>query len=145
MKVLLVFIGIFTVGVMYFSPPSAEAGPPKENAPAKIVATGDGSMPEVILTARAAERIGIETDNIESSDENGQQQNVIPYGAMLYDKNGASWIYTNPRPLVFVRHPVVIDRIDDDNVMLLDGPPVGTEIVTTGIAELYGVERGIGK
>jgi hypothetical protein len=30
-------------------------------------------------------------------------------------------------------------------VVLLDGPPVGTEVATVGIAELYGADTGVGK
>jgi len=70
MIVLLVLIGImFFSGVLYLSVPSAESAPLKENAPAKIVLKEDGSMPEIILTPKAAERIGIETGEVERSDE----------------------------------------------------------------------------
>ena len=64
---------------------------------------------------------------------------------MFYHANGESWTYTNPEPLVYERHKVVIDRIDGDDVILKKGPSVGTNVVTIGVAELHGVETGLGK
>ena len=65
---------------------------------------------------------------------------VIPYAAVLYDAHGDAWVYTNPEPLVFVRHRVSIAYIDGDRAVLSDGPPVGTAVVTAGGAELLGAE-----
>jgi hypothetical protein len=59
---------------------------------------------------------------------------------VLYDTEGKTWTYTNPEPLVFVRHLVTIDHIDGDKAFLADGPPAGTKVVTVGAAELYGSE-----
>jgi len=39
-----------------------------------------------------------------------------------------------------VRQEISIDRVDGDSVMLSDGPPAGTEVVTVGAAEVYGSE-----
>jgi hypothetical protein len=55
------------------------------------------------------------------------------------------WVYTSPDPLVFVRHPIVIDREHGGRAYLSDGPAVGTNVVTLGAAELLGAETGIGK
>ena len=49
-----------------------------------------------------------------------------------------------PEPLTFVRHRVVIDKIDRGLAVLQDGPAVGTKVVTVGAAELYGAESGVG-
>jgi hypothetical protein len=75
----------------------------------------------------------------------GTQRKVVPYGAVLYDVDGKTWVYTNPEPLVFVRHPVSIDYIEGDLAVLLEGPPVDTEVVMVGVAELFGAETGVGK
>jgi biotin carboxyl carrier protein len=75
----------------------------------------------------------------------GTHRQVIPYGAVLYDLSGESWVYTNPEPLVFVRAPIEIDYVEADLAILASGPPVGTTIVTTGSAELYGAEFGVGE
>jgi hypothetical protein len=75
----------------------------------------------------------------------GERRKVIPYRAVLYDATGNTWVYKNPEPLVFIREPIYIDRITGDEVVLNDGPPAGTAVVTVGGAELYGTEFGVGK
>jgi biotin carboxyl carrier protein len=75
----------------------------------------------------------------------GARRQVIPYEAVLYDLSGESWVYTNPEPLVFVRAPIEIDYVEADLAILASGPPIGTAIVTTGSAELYGAEFGVGE
>jgi hypothetical protein len=58
--------------------------------------------------------------------------------------NGAAWVYTAPEPLVYVRHPIVVDYVEGDRAVLSKGPPPGTAVVTVGVAELYGIEVGVG-
>jgi hypothetical protein len=109
-----------------------------EEAPPVVLEPIDGTdLNRVILSERAAERLGIETVQV--------QEMVIPYAAVIYDVNGGTWLYTNPESLVYVRHPIVIDRVDGDQAVLLEGPPVGTAIVTVGVPELYGADTGVGK
>jgi hypothetical protein len=69
---------------------------------------------------------------------------VIPYSAVLYDAGGNAWVYISTAPLTFVRHRVVIDKIDRGLAILQEGPDVGTKVVTVGGAELYGAESGVG-
>ncbi len=75
----------------------------------------------------------------------GGPRKVVPYSAVIYDVQGDTWAYTNPEPLVFVRHSITIDYIERDTAVLLDGPPAGTAVVTVGAAELFGVELGVGQ
>ena len=75
----------------------------------------------------------------------GDNRRVIAYSAVLYDANGATWVYTNPEQDVFIREPIQIDVIAGDEAILRDGPPAGTAVVTVGVAELYGTEFGVGK
>jgi hypothetical protein len=102
--------------------------------PAKVEHNGD--VVTVILTEEGAERTGVETSQIESV--GGQL--VAPYAALLYDPAGRTYVYTSPEPLSFERAEVVVDRIEGDRVYLTDGPAAGTAVVTTGAAEVYGVE-----
>ena len=51
---------------------------------------------------------------------------VIPYSAVLYDPDGAAWTYTNPKPLVFVRADITVNRIDGERAILAKGPAPGT-------------------
>ena len=66
-------------------------------------------------------------------------------GIVIYDLDGATWVYTSPEPLVFVRYPIVVDYIEGDQAYLVEGPPAGTEVATVGVAELYGADTGVGK
>jgi hypothetical protein len=75
----------------------------------------------------------------------GGLQKVIPYSAVIYDLTGDTWVYTNPEPLTYVRHPISVDYIEGDMVVLVDGPPAGTLIATVGVPELYGADTGVGK
>lgn len=69
---------------------------------------------------------------------------VVPYAAVIYGVHGETWVYTNPEPLVYVRAPVTVEYIEGDLAVLLEGPPVGTAVVTAGGAELFGAESGVG-
>lgn len=69
-----------------------------------------------------------------------EKRKVVPYSALYYDASGDAWVYTNPKPLVFERQRVAVERIVGDWVVLTEGPPVGTPVVTTGAALLYGAE-----
>jgi hypothetical protein len=75
----------------------------------------------------------------------GTQQKMVPYASVIYDLNGDTWVYTSPESLAFVRNTVKVDYIDGDQVILTEGPAKGTKVVTVGVAELYGIEFGIGK
>lgn len=72
-------------------------------------------------------------------------QLIVSAAAVIYDVNGLTWIYTNPEPLTYLRVPIVVDYFVDDIAVLLKGPPVGTKVVTVGVAELYGIDTGVGK
>lgn len=127
------------------------AGCKKENVtekyhPATLEESGQPGIMRVRLDARAAERIGLETTQIREEMvelDSGEyaQRKVIPYSAIMYDKKGHTWTYTNPETLVFVRAPIEVEEVDEDTVILAEGPPAGTTIVTVGAALLMGVEH----
>jgi hypothetical protein len=73
------------------------------------------------------------------------QRKVIPYSAVIYGVEGETWVYLNPEPLVYVRQAIVIDYIEGDQVYLLEGPELGSTVVTMGVAELFGAETGVSK
>jgi len=64
----------------------------------------------------------------------------VPYSALLYDQQGATWVYATTAPLTFQRAPVEVATIDGDDVVLARGVAPGTQIATVGVAELYGTE-----
>ena len=70
---------------------------------------------------------------------------VVPDSTLIYDLNGGTWVYISPENLQFLRFPVVVDYILGDKVVLSEGPPVGSKVVTVGVAELHGADTGVGK
>ena len=75
----------------------------------------------------------------------GALKKVVPYSAVIYDLTGGTWVYTSPEPLTYVREPISVDYIEGDMAVLADGPDVGTLVATVGVAELYGIDTGVGK
>ena len=106
------------------------------HVPAKLESIKGTDVQRVIFDAEAAERVGLKTAPIR---QNGQEI-VVPYDAVIYDADGDTYAYTSPKPLTFVRWEIDVDRVVGDSAMLSDGPPVGTEVVTVGAAEVYGTE-----
>ena len=112
---------------------------------AKIEPIEGTELNRLTLTARAAERLDIQTFPVVEEQVAGGTRKVIPYAAVIYGLKGDTWVYTSPAPLTFVRQPISVEYINGAKVVLLDGPPAGTEVVTVGVAELYGADTGIGK
>jgi hypothetical protein len=110
------------------------------NEPARVERLGETGLSRVILTAKAANRLGIQTTTVRDVQIRGTPRKVIPYSALLYDLHGNTWVYTNPEPLTFVRAHISVDYIDGDLAVLSEGPPSGTAVVTVGAPELYGTE-----
>ncbi len=105
---------------------------------------GAQDLSRVTLTPRAVERLGIQTKPVLAGKVGNATRLVVPYGALLYDAKGDTWVYVNPAPLDYVREPVTVDHIEGDQAVLTDGPPEGTRVVSVGAAELYGTETGVG-
>ncbi|MDN5853018.1 MAG: hypothetical protein L0K86_09255, partial [Actinomycetia bacterium] len=64
---------------------------------------------------------------------------------LLYQPDGATFVYISPGPRTYVREANTDKEIDGDPVLLTAGPAHWTEVVTTGAAELWGTEFKIGK
>src|SRR5687767_10344475 len=119
---------------------SQETGAPAAEEPAFVEEVPGSELSRITLSQLAAERLGIETASV------GTLGGLltIPYTALLYDSEGRTWTYTSPETNVFVRHEVVVDRIEGDVAVVAEGPPEGTAVVTIGAAELFGTETGVG-
>src|SRR4029079_14355467 len=97
-------------------------------------------LARVTLTAAATKRLGLELGEVEAAGTGRR----IPYRAVFYDPEGATWAFVNPTARTYVRAPIAIERIDGDFAYLADGPDVGTAVVTVGGPEIYGAELGVG-
>jgi hypothetical protein len=115
---------------------------PPNQAAAKVVDIPGSSLRVITLIPAAISRIGLRTEPVKAAPAG--DAGIVPFSALLYDPNGAAWVYTSPAPRTFVRTPVVVDRIDDDTAYLKKGPKTGLKVVTVGASELYGTEYGVG-
>ncbi len=69
---------------------------------------------------------------------------TVPYSSVIYKDDGSSWLFVSTTQFEFRRQEIVIERILGDTVVLSEGPPAGTSIVSIGAAELMGVEQMVG-
>ena len=112
--------------------------------PAKVLPVQGTGLSTVVLTQRAAERIGLKTEPVRQvATAAGPPGLTVPLAALVYDKNGGTWVYTVTRPLNFLRQRVNVTRIEGDVAVLQTGPAPGTAVATVGAAELLGAEYGV--
>lgn len=109
--------------------------------PARMGAIPDSTFKKVTLTSKAAERLGIEIDEVRI-DPAGRK--IVPYSAVFYDLKGNTWVYVSIDPLAFVRAAVRIETIKNENVYLSDGPSPGTKVLAAGVPQVFGAEVGVG-
>jgi hypothetical protein len=159
------------IGNLLYNQQAANSQKPTlaRQSPALVEAIPNSKVKQVTLTAKAAERLGIklakvgEETGVEPRPVAGAAQSggnlmlagtaiapevknrrFVPYGAVLYELDGSTWVYSNPAPLTYIRQPIKIDYIVGDKAMLFEGPAVGTAIVTEGAVEIFGAEFKVG-
>jgi len=132
---------------------------PKAVTASRVEAIDGSSVKRVVLNPGAEKRLDIQTTPIRPATPQEvaglppgaapppgvAARTAIPYEALIYDKKGGTFAYTNPTGLDYVREPVAVDNIRDKVVVLTAGPAVGTAVVSVGAVLLYGVETGVGK
>lgn len=69
----------------------------------------------------------------------------VPWNAVVQDVFGGSWVYAKAGENAFERRRVSPRYLADGRLVLVDGPPEGTQVVTAGAAELFGAETGFSK
>jgi hypothetical protein len=111
-----------------------------ENDPGHVEFIEGSDRGIVTLTEQAARRLEIQTTTVTTS----PRGLVVPATAVFVDPEGDWWVYTAPEPNTFVRQGIKVKQNNGVRVLLWTGPRTGTEIVTVGVAELYGVETEIG-
>jgi hypothetical protein len=108
-----------------------------------IKGSKDDEAKRIVFTKEGAQRVDLKTARVRANGDGGGDQTVIPYAALIYNDEAKTFVYTSDKPLSFERVPVKVDRIDEDRVLLSEGPRAGTEVVTTGATEVYGTELEI--
>ena len=121
------------------------AATPAETPPALIKPVAGSQIPQLQLTERAVQRLGIVTQPVRPMTTTAGQptHEVIPYSAVVYDHDGSTWTYVNTAARTYEREPITVTDIDGQVALLSAGPAVGTPVVTVGAAELLGTEYNI--
>ena len=130
---------------------SARPGDPrlpakKVEVPAFAVAAGSATadlyfaLKEGETTFQPGQRVGVAIPTSDSG-----KTLAVPWSSIITDINGGTWVYTNIAPQTYRRHRVQVRNVMGDIAALASGPKVGTKIATTGVAELFGTEFGVGK
>ena len=112
---------------------------PEVHEPAQLNPVEGSDVVEVTFDEAGAEQVSLQTAPVRSAGRHA----VVPYEAIIYDGGGKSWVYTVTTPLTYQRAEVVIAHVTGQRVFLVDGPAVGTDVVTVGAAEVYGAELEI--
>lgn len=136
---LAILITVLSVALAACGQEAADAAPGAEAV--SVTEIENSNLHRVTLSESAAARLGVEMAAVT---EGTGGSLLIPYSALLYDASGATWTYTSPEELVFVREQVEVELIDGDLAQLTVGPEPGTAVVTIGAAELWGAETGVG-
>jgi hypothetical protein len=116
-----------------------------EDRPAQVAPVDGAGVSRVTLTAEAAGRIGLQTTPVQmvSTPGAGAPNAAVPMAAVIYARDGSTWVYTSSAPLTYVRQRVTVARVTGDVALLQAGPAPGTAVVTVGAAELLGSEYGV--
>ena len=120
-------------------PAKPVSAPPSANAAAATadlfyeIQNPDGSL-------RLGQRVGV---TVPLRDE--EESLVVPSSAVVYDVQGGAWVYEKSGPMSYTRRRVQMRRVVGELAALAGGVKPGANIVTTGVAELFGTEFGAGK
>ena len=112
--------------------PSTTTG--SEQAPAQFV---HGS---VVLTPLGKQRLDLQT----ATSAAAGKQTIVPVGALLYEANGQTAVYTQTSALVYTIKLITVATINGNVVFVSSGLAPGTVVVTAGAIELLGVQNGVG-
>ncbi|WP_158718972.1 efflux RND transporter permease subunit [Streptomyces globisporus] len=113
-----------------------------EEPPAEIEKVEEGKIPHLTLAEDTVHRIHLTTEPLRQGplDGAGPPQTLIPLKAVVYDPEGKTFAFTNPKPFVYLRTPVELGRFGEDDAVVKSGLTAGTPVVTVGAAELLGIE-----
>jgi len=133
---------IVGLAVLSMSAALAGCGSQAESAPespARLVPVQGTNLSQVILTEQAVQRIGLQTAPVQQL-ATGE---AVPLASVIYFTDGSTWVYTVAGTRTYVRQKVAMAGVSGDMAVLQSGPPAGTQVVTTGAAELLGSEQGV--
>jgi RND family efflux transporter MFP subunit len=77
--------------------------------------------------------------------QEGGESLTVPWGAILHDVNGGTWVYEQAGERKYKRRRVLVRYVAQGLAVLATGPSEGTRVVTEGALELFGAETGFSK
>ena len=142
---------VVSVGLAGCGVGKTEYGEVSQQGPAQVEPLKDNSdINRVTLTAEAASKLGVRTAAASaavmpaSTDGTVASPEIsVPIDAVIYDKDGRTWVYVVDGPRSFQRQAVSVARVDGDTAVLSSGPKPGVQVVTVGAQELLGAELGV--
>jgi hypothetical protein len=134
------FVQVLVVGCVLAACTAADE-PQAAEKPITVEKIAGTEVSLLTLSQSAADRLDIQNAPVASAGEGM----VVPSAAVIIDTAGTYWVYTNPEPLVFLREEIENVHEEGHQAFFAVGPAIGTQVVTTGVPELYGAEFGIGK
>jgi hypothetical protein len=132
-------IALAVVVLMLLGGSPATAADSKVSGP--IIEPQDSGVTRITLTDLHVKRLGIQFTEVKNIE--GRLQ--APYSVIVYDNSGGEWVYVNPKPNVFVRNSVKVKFVEGNKAYFVKAPKPGTRLVTSGAAELLGIECGVGE
>jgi hypothetical protein len=105
-----------------------------------VVHIPGSSQTKIVLSAVGAQRIGIRTTRVQGAKAGSI---AIPYTAVIYDPDGKTFAFTALSPLSYTEEAIAIGHISGNTAYLRKGLRAGTQVVTVGAEELYGVQSGV--
>ena len=144
-------LAVVSIGLAGCGVGRTEYGEVSQTGPAQVTPLKDSSdINRVTLTPEAATKLGVRTASAgaavmpASTDGTGTSPEItVPADAVIYDKDGKTWVYIVDGPRSFQREAVTVERIDGDSAILTSGPKPGVKVVTVGAQELLGAELGV--
>ena len=129
---------------------TAQYGEISQSLPVHLQPVNGSDVSRVTLSAEAARKLGVRAAAVEGAvmpaveDTAGAPpETTVPVEAVIYDKDGNTWVYVVKGPRTYEREAVAIDRVNGDTAVLKSGPASGTQVVVVGAQELLGAELGV--
>jgi hypothetical protein len=144
-------LAVVSIGLAGCGVGKADYGEVSQTGPVHVAPlTGGSDINRVTLTPEAATKLGVRTAAASaavmpaSTDSSTTPSEItVPADAVIYDKDGKTWVYVVDGPRSFQREAVTVERVDGDSAILSSGPKPGVKVVTVGAQELLGAELGV--
>jgi hypothetical protein len=109
----------------------------------RLLAVRGSSVGKIVLTPLGAHRLDLQTARVRAAAFPASSLVTVPTSAIVYDSTGKTLVFTRHGHLTFVEATVDVDHINGNVAYLRRGPRGGTDVVSLGAEELFGIESGV--